>query len=57
MLSDSTDLPPALNVVLQFGGGSGLLNFYLYNWRTPVLAGVSPVEGVSAGKGIGVPMI
>jgi glycylpeptide N-tetradecanoyltransferase len=42
---------------LKFGAGDGLLNFYLYNWRTSPLAGVKPVEGVGAGKGVGVVML
>jgi glycylpeptide N-tetradecanoyltransferase len=42
---------------LKFGAGDGLLNFYLYNWRTSPLAGVDPVDGVSAGKGVGVVML
>ena len=42
---------------VQFGAGDGILNFYLYNWRTAPLAGVNPTGGVSAGKGIGVVML
>ncbi|OAX37214.1 N-myristoyl transferase [Rhizopogon vinicolor AM-OR11-026] len=42
---------------LRFGAGDGLLNFYLYNWRTAPLAGVSAVGGVEPGKGIGVVML
>ncbi|KAI0082809.1 N-myristoyl transferase [Panus rudis PR-1116 ss-1] len=42
---------------LKFGGGDGLLNYYLFNWRTPPLAGVNPVGDVPAGKGIGVVML
>lgn len=42
---------------LQFGAGDGLLNFYLYNWRTAPMAGVNEVDGVSAGKGVGVVML
>lgn len=42
---------------LKFGAGDGLLNFYLYNWRTAPLAGVEAVGGVSAGKGVGVVML
>ena len=37
--------------------GDGLLNFYLYNWRTAPLAGVEAVGGVSAGRGVGVVML
>ncbi|KAI0341836.1 N-myristoyl transferase [Trametopsis cervina] len=42
---------------LRFGAGSGLLNYYVYNWRTTPLAGLMPVDGVPAGKGIGVVML
>ncbi|EIW85083.1 N-myristoyl transferase [Coniophora puteana RWD-64-598 SS2] len=42
---------------LKFGAGDGLLNFYLYNWRTAPLAGVTAIDGVSAGKGVGVVML
>ncbi|KII88343.1 hypothetical protein PLICRDRAFT_175942 [Plicaturopsis crispa FD-325 SS-3] len=42
---------------LKFGQGDGLLNFYLYNWRTAPLAGVSSVGDVPPGKGIGVVML
>jgi glycylpeptide N-tetradecanoyltransferase len=42
---------------LRFGAGDGLLNFYLYNWRTAPLAGVSAVDGVEPGKGVGVVML
>ncbi|KAG1877950.1 N-myristoyl transferase [Suillus subalutaceus] len=42
---------------LKFGAGDGLLNFYLYNWRTAPLAGISAVDGVEAGKGVGVVML
>ncbi|EGN93299.1 hypothetical protein SERLA73DRAFT_189863, partial [Serpula lacrymans var. lacrymans S7.3] len=42
---------------LKFGAGDGLLNFYLFNWRTAPLAGVNPEGGVSAGKGVGVVML
>ncbi|KAI0647303.1 N-myristoyl transferase [Trametes meyenii] len=42
---------------LRFGQGDGLLNFYLYNWRTAPLAGVTAVDGVPAGKGVGVVML
>ncbi|KAL4077148.1 acyl-CoA N-acyltransferase [Scleroderma yunnanense] len=41
---------------LKFGAGDGLLNFYLYNWRTAPLAGVEAVGGVEAGRGVGVVM-
>ncbi|KAF9246177.1 acyl-CoA N-acyltransferase [Melanogaster broomeanus] len=42
---------------LKFGVGDGLLNFYLYNWRTAPLAGVNAINGVEAGKGVGVVML
>ncbi|RDB20961.1 Glycylpeptide N-tetradecanoyltransferase [Hypsizygus marmoreus] len=42
---------------LKFGVGDGILNFYLYNWRTAPLAGMNPAGGVSAGKGVGVVML
>ncbi|KAH9945907.1 N-myristoyl transferase [Epithele typhae] len=42
---------------LTFGQGDGLLNFYLYNWRTAPLAGVTEVGGTAAGKGVGVVML
>lgn len=43
--------------ICQFGLGDGFLNFYLYNWRTPTLAGMNSEGGVPAGKGIGVVML
>ena len=43
--------------MFQFGAGDGMLNYYLYNWRTAPLAGVSPHNDVTAGKGIGVVML
>ncbi|KAG1803719.1 N-myristoyl transferase [Suillus plorans] len=42
---------------LKFGAGDGLLNFYLYNWRTAPMAGVSAVDGVEPGKGVGIVML
>lgn len=42
---------------LKFGAGDGLLNFYLYNWKTAPLAGVSAVDGVEPGKGVGIVML
>ncbi|KZT71329.1 N-myristoyl transferase [Daedalea quercina L-15889] len=42
---------------LRFHTGDGMLNYYLYNWRTAPLAGVNPVGGVPAGKGVGVVML
>ncbi|EJU05322.1 N-myristoyl transferase, partial [Dacryopinax primogenitus] len=42
----------------KFGKGDGLLNFYLYNWRTPPLEGHIPIEGGNGiGRGIGVVML
>jgi len=42
---------------LKFGAGDGLLNYYLYNWRTAPLAGVEPASSDPAGRGIGVVML
>ncbi|KAG6866998.1 hypothetical protein C0991_003914 [Blastosporella zonata] len=42
---------------LKFGVGDGILNFYLYNWRTAPLAGMNSEGGVAAGKGVGVVML
>ncbi|KAF5358464.1 hypothetical protein D9756_001480 [Leucocoprinus leucothites] len=42
---------------LKFGPGDGLLNFYLYNWRTAPLAGASAEGDVPAGRGVGVVML
>ncbi|KAJ7063841.1 acyl-CoA N-acyltransferase [Mycena amicta] len=50
------DSVPAL-ADLKFGKGDGLLNFYLYNWRTAPLAGMDSVGGVKAGRGVGVVML
>jgi len=41
----------------RFGMGDGMLNFYLYNWRTASLSGVTSVGGVPVGKGIGIVML
>lgn len=41
----------------QFGVGDGFLNFYLYNWRTAKLAGMSSEGSIPAGKGVGVVML
>jgi glycylpeptide N-tetradecanoyltransferase len=41
----------------QFGSGDGLLNFYLYNWRSKPLAGINPTEDRVAGRGVGVVML
>ncbi|EEB95881.1 hypothetical protein MPER_05084, partial [Moniliophthora perniciosa FA553] len=40
-----------------FGKGDGMLNFYLYNWRTAPLAGVQSVDGAPKGQGVGVVMV
>lgn len=50
-------LTRSLMVVCKFGAGDGLLNFYLYNWRTSPMAGVAPVGDVEAGRGVGVVML
>jgi len=42
---------------LKFGSGDGLLNYYLYNWRTAPLAGIEPVGDQPMGRGIGVVML
>ncbi|KAK0228680.1 N-myristoyl transferase [Armillaria fumosa] len=42
---------------LKFGKGDGYLNFYLYNWRTTPLAGMTATEDAGAGKGVGVVML
>ncbi|OCH93383.1 N-myristoyl transferase [Obba rivulosa] len=42
---------------LKFGTGDGVLNYYLYNWRTAPLAGMRPIDGVPEGRGIGVVML
>ncbi|KAI9453987.1 N-myristoyl transferase [Lactarius psammicola] len=42
---------------LKFGSGDGLLNFYLYNWRSKTLAGMNPTEDRTAGRGVGVVML
>ncbi|THU87253.1 N-myristoyl transferase [Dendrothele bispora CBS 962.96] len=42
---------------LRFGQGDGILNFYLYNWRTARLAGMNSEGGVPAGRGVGVVMV
>ena len=48
---------PAHSRFIQFGAGDGLLNFYLYNYRTAPLAGVQEIAGVPPGKGVGVVMV
>ena len=45
------------STVTQFGGGDGLLNYYLYNWRTAPLAGMKAIGDVPPGRGIGVVML
>ncbi|KZT40884.1 N-myristoyl transferase [Sistotremastrum suecicum HHB10207 ss-3] len=42
---------------LKFGNGDGMLNYYLYNWRTAPLAGVNPIGDRGVGKGVGVIML
>ncbi|EKM55512.1 uncharacterized protein PHACADRAFT_256185 [Phanerochaete carnosa HHB-10118-sp] len=42
---------------LKFGAGDGLLNYYLYNWRTSSLAGLTSTGEFPAGRGVGVPML
>lgn len=42
---------------LQFGSGDGLLNYYLYNWRTAPLAGIEPMGETPVGQGVGVVML
>ncbi|KAJ7700378.1 Myristoyl-CoA:protein N-myristoyltransferase, N-terminal domain-containing protein [Mycena rosella] len=42
---------------LKFGPGSACLNFYLYNWRTSKLAGVTDEGDVKAGRSVGVVML
>lgn len=42
---------------LKFGAGDGLLNYYLYNWRTAGLSGLTQIGDVPPGRGIGVPML
>ncbi|KAF8503332.1 Myristoyl-CoA:protein N-myristoyltransferase, N-terminal domain-containing protein [Russula emetica] len=41
----------------QFGSGDGLLNFYLYNWRSKGLAGMNPTADRVTGRGVGVVML
>lgn len=41
----------------KFGAGDGLLNFYLYNWRTALMTGATALGGVGAGRGVGVVML
>jgi hypothetical protein len=45
------------NATSQFGQGDGLLNYYLYNWRTSPLAGVNAVSGKKVGTGVGLVML
>lgn len=42
---------------LKFGSGDGLLNYYLYNWRTARIAGVETVGEKPEGQGVGVVML
>ncbi|KAG8217840.1 N-myristoyl transferase [Butyriboletus roseoflavus] len=41
---------------LKFGAGDGLLNFYLYNWRTATMAGATALGDTERG-GVGVVML
>ncbi|KZT26399.1 N-myristoyl transferase [Neolentinus lepideus HHB14362 ss-1] len=50
------DNVPFLND-LKFGAGDGMLNFYLYNWRAPPLAGMKAIGDREAGRGVGVVML
>ena len=47
----------ATPLTVQFGSGDGLLNFYLYNWRSKGLAGMNATEDKTAGRGVGVVML
>ena len=47
----------ATSLTVQFGSGDGLLNFYLYNWRSKGLAGMNATEDKTAGRGVGVVML
>nr|GAT53247.1 N-myristoyl transferase [Mycena chlorophos] len=42
---------------LKFGVGDGFLNFYLYNWRTAKLSGLTQEGDTPPGRGIGVVML
>jgi len=42
---------------LKFGSGDGLLNYYLYNWRTAPICGVDNVGEEPKGQGVGVVML
>lgn len=44
-------------IYTQFGAGDGLLNFYIYNWKTKGLAGYNPIGDRPAGRGVGVVML
>ncbi|EJD54664.1 N-myristoyl transferase [Auricularia subglabra TFB-10046 SS5] len=41
---------------LKFGKGNGILNHYLYNWRTQPLAGIEAAGEHDVGRGMGVVM-
>lgn len=41
----------------KFGQGDGMLNFYLYNWRTAPLSGTEAVGEYPVGRGVGVVML
>ena len=47
----------ATPLTVQFGSGDGLLNFYLYSWRSKSLAGMNATEDKPAGRGVGVVML
>ena len=42
---------------LKFGSGDGLLNYYLYNWRTAPISGVESIGETPKGQGVGVVML
>ena len=42
---------------LKFGSGDGLLNYYLYNWRTAPISGVEGIGETPKGQGVGVVML
>lgn len=56
-ISTTLRFTPAEHGVEQFGAGDGLLNYYLYNWRTAPLSGLHPQGGLTAGRGVGVVML
>lgn len=42
---------------VKFLPGDGMLNFYLYNWRTTALSGLEPKGDTPVGRGVGVVML